>query len=167
MNLNNNIVLRPRFSMKLNQDAKIVLEQFKSNTKNNNSIRISVIEPHIFLKIAKEKQHFWSPQLHLEVLQQGTSSTIKGLFGPNPVVWTMFMFLHFFVAGAFIGCGVWIYVNHSLNEPIVLPIILMITMVIIWILFYFGGQVGKQKGKKQMNILYQFVQEVISESSKK
>jgi hypothetical protein len=43
----------------------------------------------------------------------------------------------------------------------------MITMVIIWILFYFGGQVGKQKGKKQMNILYQFVQEVISESSKK
>ena len=79
----------------------------------------------------------------------------------------MFMFLHFFVAGAFIGCGVWVYVNHSLNEPIVLPIILMITMVIIWILFYFGGQVGKQKGKKQMNILYQFVQEVISESSKK
>ena len=33
MNLNNDIVLRPRFSMKLNQDAKIVIEQFKSNTK--------------------------------------------------------------------------------------------------------------------------------------
>ena len=58
MNLNNNIVLRPRFSMKLNQDAKIVLEQFKSNTKNNNSIRISVIEPHIFLKIAKKNNIF-------------------------------------------------------------------------------------------------------------
>jgi hypothetical protein len=151
-----------------NQEAKIVLEHFKSNTKKNNSIRVSVIEPHIFLKITKEKQHFWSPHLHLEVLEEeGTSSTIKGLFGPNPVVWTMFMFLHFIVAGVFIGCGVWAYVNHSLNESILLPILLMIAMVIIWILFYFGGQVGKERGKEQMNILYQFMQEVISESSKK
>ena len=167
MNLNNDIVLRPRFSMKLNQDAKIVLEHFKSNTKKNSSVRVSVIEPHIFLKITKEKQHFWSPQLHLEVLEEGTSSTIKGLFGPNPVVWTMFMFLHFIVAGVFIGCSVWAYVNHSLNESILLPILLMIAMVIIWILFYFGGQVGKEKGKEQMNILYQFMQEVISKNSKK
>lgn len=51
--------------------------------------------------------------------------------------------------GVFIGCGVWVYVNHSLNEPIVLPIILMITMVIIWILFYFGGQVGSKKEKNK------------------
>lgn len=149
MNLNNDIVLRPRFSIMLNQEAKIVLEHFKSNTKKNNSIRVSVIEPHIFLKITKEKQHFWSPQLHLEVLEEeGTSSTIKGLFGPNPVVWTMFMFLHFLVAGVFLGCGVWVYVNHSLNESILLPILLMIAMGIIWILLYFGGQVGKE----QMNI---------------
>lgn len=168
MNLNNDIVLRPRFSIMLNQEAKIVLEHFKSNTKKNNSIRVSVIEPHIFLKITKEKQHFWSPQLHLEVLdEEGTSSTIKGLFGPNPVVWTMFMFLHFIVAGVFIGCGIWAYVNHTLDESIIIPIIMMVSMVIIWILFYFGGQVGKEKGKEQMNILYQFMQEVISESSKK
>lgn len=115
MNLNNDIVLRPRFSIMLNQDAKIVLEHFKSNTKKNSSVCVSVIEPHIFLKITKEKQHFWSPQLHLEVLEEGTSSTIKGLFGPNPVVWTMFMFLHFIVAGVFIGCGVWAYVNPVAN----------------------------------------------------
>ena len=55
MNLNNDIVLRPRFSIMLNQDAKIVLEHFKSNTKKNSSVRVSVIEPHIFLKITKEK----------------------------------------------------------------------------------------------------------------
>jgi uncharacterized protein YacL len=42
----------------------------------------------------------------------------------------------------------------------------MIAMVIIWILFYFGGQVGKEKGKEQMNILYQFMQEVISKNPK-
>ena len=166
MNLNNDIVLRPRFSIMLNQDAKIVLEHFKSNTKKNSSVCVSVIEPHIFLKITKEKQHFWSPQLHLEVLEEGKSSTTKGLYGPNPVVWTMFMFLHFIVAGVFIGCGVWAYVNHSLNESILLPILLMIAMVIIWILFYFGGQVGKEKGKEQMNILYQFMQEVISKNPK-
>ena len=167
MNLNNDIVLRPRFAMKLNQDAKIVFEQFKSYTKNNNSIRVSVIEPHIFLKIAKEKQHFWSPQLHLEVLEEGKSSAIKGLFGPNPVVWTLFMFIHFLVAGLFIGSGVWAYVNYTLDEFITTPIALMIAMVIIWILFYLGGQVGKERGKEQMNILYEFMEEVISESSRK
>ena len=78
----------------------------------------------------------------------------------------MFMFLHFIVDGVFIGCGVWTYVNHSLNESILLPILLMIAMVIIWILFYFGGQVGKEKGKEQMNILHQFMQEVISKNPK-
>ncbi len=78
----------------------------------------------------------------------------------------MFMFLRFIVAGVFIGCGVWVYVNHSLNESILLPILLMIAMGIIWILLYFGGQVGKEKGKEQMNILYQFMQEVISKNPK-
>ena len=78
-----------------------------------------------------------------------------------------FMFLHFIVAGVFIDCGVWAYVNHYINESILLPILLMITMLIIWSLFYFGGLVGKEKGKEQMNILYQFIQEVISKNSKK
>lgn len=58
MNLNNDIVLRPRFSIMLNQESKIVLEHFKSNTKKNSSIHVSVIEPHIFLKITKKKTAF-------------------------------------------------------------------------------------------------------------
>jgi small neutral amino acid transporter SnatA (MarC family) len=59
------------------------------------------------------------------------------------------------------------YVNYTLDEFITTPIALMIAMVIIWILFYLGGQVGKERGKEQMNILYEFMEEVISESSRK
>lgn len=167
MNFNNDITLRPRFSFEVDQDAKIVLSHFKSHAKTKNNIRVSIVEPHVFLKITKQEQHFWSPQLHLEILDQKSSTTVKGLFGPSPVVWTLFMFLHFLIAGLFIGGGIWVYVNHALDKSIILPIIMMFTMVIIWIIFYFGGQIGKQKGKHQMNILHQFMQGVIVERSSK
>ena len=164
MNFNNDVVLRPRFSFEINLETKVILEHFRSYTKNKNYINVSVIDSHVFLKISKKNKHFWSPQLHLEIIDENESSTIKGLFGPSPVVWTLFMFFHFLIAGLFIGSGVWAYVNYNLNETLILPIALMVSMIIIWIIFYFGGQIGKQKGRQEMNILHQFMQDVISES---
>lgn len=84
MNFNNDITLRPRFSFEVDQDAKIVLSHFKSHAKTKNNIRVSIVEPHVFLKITKQEQHFWSPQLHLEILGQKSSTTIKRTLWAKP-----------------------------------------------------------------------------------
>ena len=58
MNFNNDITLRPRFSFEVDQDAKIVLSHFKSHAKTKNNIRVSVVEPHVFLKFLSKNNIF-------------------------------------------------------------------------------------------------------------
>jgi hypothetical protein len=156
MTFQNNIVLRPRFKLNSNKTKAEILEQFRHIDIHKTGIRSGVIDAHIFLKITKKNRHFWSPQLHLEVFENDKGCRIHGLFGPNAKLWTFFMFLHFLVAGVFIGAGIWAYVNWSLDQPIGVPVFLILLMILFWIILYFAGRLGKDKGKKQMRVLYNF-----------
>ncbi|MCB0470576.1 MAG: GTP-binding protein, partial [Flavobacteriaceae bacterium] len=92
MSLGNEIVLRPRFQMELQQDHASALNLFEAAKYSQKRFVISRVDNHVFIRLPKQDQHFWSPQLHLEILDnQGNGSILKGLFGPNPTVWTMFM----------------------------------------------------------------------------
>lgn len=107
--------------------------------------------------------HFWSPQLHLEIIEKDAQSCeVHGLFGPSPALWTFFMFLHFGVATAFIILGIWAYSNSSLDRPYFVQIGLMVMMVLLWIALYIFGRLGKRKGKPQMQELYNFMEEGLS-----
>jgi len=67
MQLSNEVVLRPRFKFSVNHDNEDLLTLFE-NTKNTQSdFIVSRVDDHVFIKIPKAKQHFWSPQLHLEI----------------------------------------------------------------------------------------------------
>ena len=130
----NDIVLRPRFKMELNVNNETILKTFELEKKAQSDFIVSRIDDHVFIKFPKEKQHFWSPQLHLEINEiDKDSSLLHGLFGPNPTVWTLFMFLHFMVAGLFIAFGIWAYTNWSLKTTYAIQLSFMLLMVIIWI----------------------------------
>ena len=162
MQISNEIVLRPRFSILLNKNPKQVLEVFENVKNSHDAIQINVLDVHVFLKIPKTQQHFWSPQLHLEVLETSkTSCTIKGLFGPSPKVWTLFMFFHFVTASLFMGFGIWTYSNWTLDIQFTTPLILTFVMVIVWISLYISGRLGKQKGRHQMLELYDFMDRIL------
>ena len=92
------------------------------------------------------------------------SCTLHGLFGPNPTVWTLFMFLHFMVAGLFIAFSIWAYTNWSLNFNYGFQISLMIFMIIAWFLLYFAGSIGKVSSKTEMHELHEFMNEVLKKS---
>ena len=112
MQISNEIVLRPRFSQALDINQNKVLELFENAKNSQNAIKINILDSHVFLKIPIAHQHFWSPQLNLEVLKTNQAScTIKGLFGPSPTVWTLFTFFHFMTASLFLGFGIWTYTN--------------------------------------------------------
>ncbi len=65
--LSNEIVLRPRFEMELEQQCSQLLAKFSEAKKNQNKFIVSCIDDHIFIKLPNREQHFWSPQLHLEL----------------------------------------------------------------------------------------------------
>lgn len=159
----NDIVLRPRFKMNLSISNETILKTFELEKASQSDVIISRIDDHVFIKFPKEKQHFWSPQLHLEINEiDENSSQLHGLFGPNPTVWTMFMFLHFMVAGFFIAFGIWAYTNWSLKTTYAIQISLMLLMVVVWVVLYFAGSIGKSSSKKEMHELHDFMNKVLT-----
>lgn len=164
MQLSNEIVLRPRFQMELEMSREQVIALFKAAKAKNSSFGISCLEDHIFLKLPREQQLFWSPQLHLELFEASENEcSIKGFYGPNPTVWTMFIFFHVVVATLFVGDMIWLYSNSSLGNAVGLQIGIAIGLILIWILLYLGGSIGKKKGKAGMLELHRFMLEVIHE----
>ncbi len=162
MHLSNEVVLRPRFKMELKTNDQKALQAFKDKKSEQSDYIVTCVDHHVFIKIPKVKQHYWSPQLHLEIDPvDDHSSKLSGLFGPNPTVWTMFMFFHFIVAGLFIGFGVWAYSNWSLDYPYLIQIAMMVVMILIWFALYYGGRMGKAKGNAEMHQLYNFMKETL------
>ena len=162
MSLSNEVVLRPRFKIELNQDNESALDAFDEVKKVQNDFVISRVDDHVFIRLPKEKQHFWSPQLHLEINKvDDKSCLLHGLFGPNPTVWTLFMFLHFFVAVVFIGFGAWAYANWSLENSYGIQIGVMVFMVVLWFVLYFAGRMGKSTGKDEMHLLHDFMNKTL------
>ena len=156
MSSTNTIVLRPRFKFELNQDNETALKAFENSTQD--TFIVSRVDHHVFIKFPKQKQQFWTPQLHLEIDEVDTNrSLVRGLFGPNPTVWTLFMFLHFVVIGVFIAFAIWTYSNSALGKDYMLQTWGMLFMVIIWFVLYFAGRMGRTSNKDEMLALYNFM----------
>lgn len=163
MPIKNEIVLRPRFKLNLDRTNEDALMTFENAKKEQKEFIVSRIDDHVFIKIPKNKQHFWSPQLHLEIMEiEKDKCTIFGLFGPNPTVWTMFMFFHFIVAGLFLGFGIWAYSNWSLDNDYAIQLFITLMMIVIWFALYFGGRIGKATGKEQMHLLNDFMNKTLN-----
>jgi len=158
MSISNEIVLRPRFKIELNHDNTSILNIFEESKKTCEAYKIVRVDDHVFIRLPKHHQHFWSPQLHLEINEiDDKTSMLHGLFGPNPTVWTMFMFLHFLVAGLFIAFGIWTYTNWTLKMSYGIQLGLMLLMVAAWVGLYLAGRFGRTKGKAEMHGLYAFM----------
>ena len=159
--LPNEVVLRPRFQLQLDSTKDTILKSFENIDQP--PFVVKRMDDHVFLKFNKEHVHFWSPQLHLEIndIEEGSGSKLYGLFGPNPTLWSFFMFLHFGVATLFIGLGIWAYSSASLGRSYGLQVALMIFMVLLWFVLYAFGRAGRSKGKPQMRELHNFMNQIL------
>jgi len=162
MSLENEVILRPRFKIELRQNNKNALKTFENTKGSQKDFIVSRVDNHVFIRIPQKRQHFWSPQLHLEIDEiDEHNSEVKGLFGPRSTVWTMFMFFHFAVVFLFIGFGVWAYSNWSLKTPYGLQLGLMLAMFMMWFVLYFAGRMGKTKGRDEMKELCGFLEDTL------
>jgi len=156
---NSDVFLRPRFKMQLDESQQKIIEKFKDNLNDGDCKYCSkIIDGHIIIDVPKEDNHFWSPQLNIEIDNlTSEKSVVKGLFGPKPQVWTLFMFIHFAMTVAFIGFGIMTYVQWTLKSDFRTSLIVTIAIPILWILMYILGRIGKATGHKQMDELHNFM----------
>jgi hypothetical protein len=155
MDANTEIRLRLRFYKDVPENLESIrqkFENYKGNYKKDCHLKIK--HNHIWMNIPEAKRDYWSPHLHLELEPKENNKThIRGLFGPDPTLWTLFMFLHFVVAGIFVIFSGIAYTDYVLKKPTTMDIIVMLLMLIVWFLLYFTAKQIRFKGNEQMNEL--------------
>jgi len=164
---NNAIFLRPRFKMDFDESQEVIISKFKDNLRESNCKYCSkIIDGHIIIDVPIGESHFWSPQLNIEIEKiKQNKAIVKGLFGPKPQVWTLFMFFHFAMAVAFMGFSVMAYVQWTLKTDYAFSLMTVIALPILWVLMYFLGRLGKRTGHQQMNELYEFMMKTLNKKS--
>ena len=164
METENEIKLRLRFYRDIPKNSTEILQKFKDHSiqkSDNFSIRNS--ENHIWLDIIASKRRYWTPHLHLELEPKGETDThIRGLYGPDPTLWTFFMFLHFIIAGVFLIFGAMAYSDYVLKNSITLDIAIMVVMTCSWFFLYFLAKSIRKKGHPQMNELENYFNTIIN-----
>lgn len=164
--LTNEIVLRPRFKINLQTSIEQLQQAFDESPKDKFSVKR--LDEHVYIRFKKAETDFWSPQLHIELtsFEKGVS-TLHGVFGPNPTLWTFFMFLHFGVGTLFVILGIFAYSKYSLGNDITFWLVGMVFLVVIWFALYAFGRMGKSKGRPQMNQLKAFLDELLANFQRK
>ena len=160
---NSDVFLRPRFKIDFEESEADLMEKFKSNLASGDCKYCSkIVDQHIVIDVPFEEDHFWSPQLNVEITPGETSeSIVKGLFGPKPQVWTLFMFLHFAVGITFLIFLTLLYVKWTFEESLTFSLVMVILLPVIWVALYIFGRLGRKKGKPQMEELHDFMMKTL------
>ncbi|MGI9530810.1 GTP-binding protein [Lutimonas sp.] len=154
----NRILLKPRFKLKYSASVEEILDEFRGNLAIEDcKYKSKIVNHHIVIDVPLDEEHFWSPQLHVEVEKEDEVTVVKGILGPKPKIWTMFMFLHFIVALAFFIFFVIFYSKWSLDQDYQFSMIMFLLMPVLWFVLYFIGQLGKKIGYEQMVGLHNFL----------
>jgi len=158
--------IRPRFQRSSRFSKEEVLARIREQLDGaGQSVCGLVVDQHVTLKVPVEARHFWSPQLSLEIeeVEEGGGSLIRGLYGPAPSVWLMFVFFYALLGFvsmivAIIGFSEW-----SLGLPGRILWLLPVAAFIV-LMIYLSARAGQKLGHEQMYDLRDFLDEALLET---
>jgi len=168
MKIENSINLRPRFQKSVPLSKEVLLSRMDDlQEKHQKDYRFVRSEEHIWIHFPKEKESIFTPHLHLELVDgEQKTTTIKGLYSPNSGYWTLFMFLHFILATAFMALVIIAYSKSVMNSPYSIYVYGMLGIILIWIGLYFLARFFRKKGLPQAYELHKLFQLFITINNK-
>ena len=86
--------IRPRFEHQINCSPEELKDRLQHQiVVKNTACLLRTKQNQIHLLIPNEEQHFWSPQLQLQLEKdEDGKQLVRGLYGPNPNVWILFIY---------------------------------------------------------------------------
>lgn len=154
--------MRPRFTMLVACSLPDTLSRLHEKLESADTPCLGAFfDNHAVLKIPPTAQHYWSPQLTLDFEVHASGTLVRGLFGPRPAVWTMFMAFYAMLAfagmiGSVFGLSQWM-----LDQPApalwALPTALLLMTVI-----YGVALAGQHLGGPQMQTLQGVLRDALS-----
>lgn len=149
-----------RFSSKTAEEIKAGFERIRQSESDN--FKLDNAGNHIWLGIGMLRRELYSPTLHIELDKYEDGRThVKGTFGPDPILWFVFLGLHFLVAALFIIFGIIAYSKYLLEQSPRFDLIVMFVLVNVWFLLYFMARYNRKKGARQMDELLTLSEQLI------
>lgn len=104
-----------------------------------------------------DEQHYWSPQLTITLEENEDKTLIRGLYGPRPSVWTMFVFFYSIIGFAIIivsmiGLSYW-----TLGMPTGI-LWFVPALILLFLSLYLVAYFGQRFGHKQLKRIHRFIE---------
>jgi hypothetical protein len=148
--------VRPRFKIETNYSVAALKKKLHDGLQHHDATCIGIVNPgYATLYIPRNDQHYWSPQLNLTFEETEKGSVLRGLYGPRPVVWTMFVFFYALIGIAVLFIGVLGLSYLMLDKPATI-LWLVPLLILIFFSLYLVAHFGQKLGEKQMIILHDF-----------
>ena len=157
------IEIRPRFRELYHLPASETIQKLKTAVeKEGAAIKGLVVDQHILLYLPAKDQHYWSPQLSIDIEEHQEGALIRGLYGPRPSVWLLFVFLYSVLGAISLFVAITGFSQYSLGLPA--PVLWVLPVAAILALFlYLSAKTGERLGKDQMYQLHHFLDDVLGE----
>lgn len=155
--------IRPRFKHLVSGNREELEKKLVDRVKEKSDAFLCTNLPgHIYIKIPTEKQHFWSPQLHLSFEQEEEHVIIRGLYGPNPTVWAIFFFSYVALGILSLFIGMWGLTRWSLDMDATILWSIPVFAVIALIL-YISAQAGQKLGAQQLFDIHHLYEDLVGD----
>ena len=153
--------VRPRFRIEVPDTPDEVKEKLKQAlTADQARCNGQIVDTYVVLKIPNDQQHYWSPQLSLQLESNKDGSLIRGLYGPKPGVWTMFVF--FYSAIGFLTLmGLIFGLSQMMLDMNPYGLWSALIGGFLLIGFFVTSKIGQHLGLAQMHLLKDFLNDSI------
>ena len=155
--------VRPKFRIECTCKPQNLVARINNSLENKHEqIEGKVFLTHGLFRIVPEHQHFWSPQLNVSFEETDDGTILRGMYGPHPTVWAVFLFGYAILGLSTFFITIIGLVKYSLH----------IESQILWflpflvgglILLYIVAQTGQKMGVEQTFQLHHFFEESIDE----
>ena len=150
--------VRPRFQVETSEAPGDFLSKIKKGLGTQGATCHGKVYPtYAILSLPFEERHYWSPQLHISVEETEDGSLVRGLYGPRPIVWTMFVFFYAMIGFAALIVSIVGLSHLTLDQPA--NILWFVPgLVLLFLSLYLVAYFGKRRGHDQMETLHRFVE---------
>lgn len=168
-------LIRPRFKLHTEMDKQEILDKIQCEVKPVNRVVGTRTKNRCFLAIPEQDQHYWSPEMQIEVSNNAideddydlekevSNSTVRVVIGPKQKIWAMFVFGYALSGAIIFFGGLYGLVQFSLDKsPLFLWCFPLGIIMIIGL--YTAAAYGRKKGHEQMIHLIRFLYQSIDDN---
>lgn len=162
----NAIRSRPRFKVvaKMTQDE--FSNKLKIHFKNHNKILGGYVNKEVaIIHLRQDREKYWAPQLQIRVEENDDlpgTIYVRGLFGPRPAIWTLFMFSYGLGGAVLLTTGIYGWIELVLGIGSFWVWTNLIGLLLI-VGPYISAKIGQNVAKSHMSVLRAFIETVLVE----